>query len=97
MRIGATPVPIPNTMVKTDTADNTWLETAREDKWLPDLWGYSSVGRAPALQAGGHEFESRYLHADDPAIQGCLQQNRKGRGNDRKPDGLVAQVVRAHA
>ena len=28
------------------------------------LWGYSSVGRAPALQAGGHEFESRYLHSD---------------------------------
>ena len=26
-------------------------------------WGYSSVGRAPALQAGGHEFESRYLHS----------------------------------
>jgi hypothetical protein len=25
-------------------------------------WGYSSVGRAPALQAGGHEFESHYLH-----------------------------------
>ena len=24
--------------------------------------GRSSVGRAPALQAGGHEFESRYLH-----------------------------------
>ena len=29
---------------------------------LSPLWGYSSVGRAPALQAGGHEFESRYLH-----------------------------------
>ena len=27
------------------------------------IWGYSSVGRAPALQAGGHEFESRYLHS----------------------------------
>ena len=26
------------------------------------LWGYSSVGRAPALQAGGQEFESPYLH-----------------------------------
>ena len=26
------------------------------------LWGISSVGRAPALQAGGHEFESRILH-----------------------------------
>ena len=24
--------------------------------------GYSSVGRAPALQAGGQEFESLYLH-----------------------------------
>ena len=37
MRSGDTPVPIPNTMVKTDAADNTWLETAREDRWLPDL------------------------------------------------------------
>ena len=62
MRVGVPPVPIPNTMVKTDAADNTWLETTREDRWLPDLWGISSVGRAPALQAGGHEFESRILH-----------------------------------
>ena len=37
MRLGETPVPIPNTMVKTDAADNTWLETAREDRWLPDF------------------------------------------------------------
>ena len=27
-----------------------------------DKWGYSSAGRAPALQAGGQEFESPYLH-----------------------------------
>ncbi len=26
------------------------------------IWGYSSVGRAPALQAGGQEFEPPYLH-----------------------------------
>ena len=25
-------------------------------------WGYSSAGRAPALQAGGQEFDSPYLH-----------------------------------
>ena len=25
--------------------------------------GCSSVGRAPALQAGGHEFESHHLHS----------------------------------
>ena len=28
----------------------------------PHPWGCSSVGRAPALQAGGQEFESLYLH-----------------------------------
>ena len=37
--------------------------------------GYSSAGRAPALQAGGHRFEPDYLHQD----------------------GLIAQLVRAHA
>ena len=25
-------------------------------------WGYSSVGRAPALQAGGQRFDPAYLH-----------------------------------
>ena len=28
------------------------------------LWGHSSVGRAPALQAGGREFESLRLHPE---------------------------------
>ena len=27
-------------------------------------WGYSSAGRAPALQAGGQEFEPPYLHQE---------------------------------
>ena len=36
IRLGVTPVPIPNTMVKTQAADGTWLETARESRWLPD-------------------------------------------------------------
>ena len=36
MRIRDTPVPIPNTMVKTYAADGTLLETARESRWLPD-------------------------------------------------------------
>ena len=26
------------------------------------LWGFSSAGRAPALQAGGQEFDSPHLH-----------------------------------
>ena len=36
MRLGVTPVPIPNTMVKTQAADGTMLETACESRWLPD-------------------------------------------------------------
>ena len=31
-------------------------------KQNPIKWGCSSVGRAPALQAGGHGFESHHLH-----------------------------------
>ena len=37
MRSGVTPVPIPNTTVKTRAAESTMLETAWEDRWLPDL------------------------------------------------------------
>ena len=36
MRPGETPVPIPNTMVKTRTADGTALETVGESRWAPD-------------------------------------------------------------
>ena len=39
MRLGETPVPIPNTTVKTKTAENTILETIWEDRWMPDLYG----------------------------------------------------------
>ena len=33
-----TPVPIPNTVVKLLSADDTWMETSRESKSLPDLY-----------------------------------------------------------
>ena len=39
MRLGDTPVLIPNTMVKTQAADGTILETVWESRWLPDLNG----------------------------------------------------------
>ena len=47
------------------------------------LWGCSSAGRAPALQAGGHGFESHHLH----------QQVEK----PQHLNGLIAQLVRAPA
>ena len=39
MRLGETPVPIPNTTVKTQTADGTALETMWESRWAPDQKG----------------------------------------------------------
>ena len=39
MRPGETPVPIPNTTVKTRAADGTMLETAWESRWLPESYG----------------------------------------------------------
>ena len=52
MRLGVTPVPIPNTMVKTQEADGTMLETAWESRWLPDsLGGLAQLGeRLPCKQ-----------------------------------------------
>ena len=57
MRFGETPVPIPNTMVKTKAADGTALETVWESRWPPApkkkkpvkavfniVWAYSSAG-----------------------------------------------------
>ena len=46
MRLGVTPVPIPNTTVKTQAADGTMLETAWESRRVPDTLkrAYSSAG-----------------------------------------------------
>ncbi len=38
-----------------------------------DIRGYSSAGRAPALQAGGQRFEPAYLH--QPARDGINRGN----------------------
>ena len=45
MRLWETPVPIPNTTVKTQAADGTILETVWESRWVPDFnRAYSSAG-----------------------------------------------------
>ena len=38
MRLGETPVHIPNTMVKTQAADDTILVTVWESRWMLDLF-----------------------------------------------------------
>ena len=42
MRLGDTPVPIPNTMVKTQTADGTMLETVWKSRWVPEHFFYEN-------------------------------------------------------
>ena len=36
------------------------------------VWGYSSAGRAPALQAGGQRFDPAYLHQTVIKVAGTL-------------------------
>ena len=38
------------------------FECPLSQKVLSGIWGYSSAGRAPALQAGGQRFDPAYLH-----------------------------------
>ena len=40
-----------------------------------EFWGCSSVGRAPALQAGGRQFESDQLHQNK-----CIEIQVRQRG-----------------
>ncbi len=76
------------------------------------IWGCSSVGRAPALQAGGQEFESPHLHhliiksncGGVAQLGERLLRMQKVRSSSLLVStiltikyGLVAQVVRAHA
>ena len=51
----------------------------------PLIWGCSSAGRAPALHAGGQEFDPPHLH-----------QERVWNGDWLPKRGLIAQLVRAH-
>ena len=54
MRLGVTPVPIPNTMVKTQAADGTALEKVWESRWLPEFekrkTGFTSDQRIEGIQ-----------------------------------------------
>ena len=56
--VGDPPVPIPNTVVKPNDAENTWLETARKNKEMPTKntarW---SSGQDGGLSRRNREFD----------------------------------------
>ena len=68
MRPGDTPVPIPNTMVKTRTADGTALETVWESRWPPDyerkdeLWLRSSGKRSGTTEKRNRREKSLIIN-----------------------------------
>ena len=55
------------------------------------VWGCSSVGRAPALQAGGHGFESHHLH------QGTNKADERKQSEYRGDKGTKPETTWAHS
>ena len=60
MRSGATPVPMPNTTVKTRSADGTAPETVRESRWPPEL----KVKKHGKQRKAGTHLENRIYEAE---------------------------------
>ena len=58
MRLGVTPVPIPNTMVKTQAAESTALETVWEGRWLPE-----PLKKGCALRTLKTAYTNKYLNS----------------------------------
>ena len=44
------------------TPDKREVDGSSPFRPIKFIWGYSSAGRAPALQAGGQRFDSARLH-----------------------------------
>ena len=71
--MGDTPVLIPNTMVKTQAADGTILETVWESRWLPDSHGgiaqlgehlpckQGVKGSNPFISTGSERIQEAYI------------------------------------
>ena len=80
MRLGETPVPIPNTTVKTKAAENTILETIWEDRWMPDLYGgVAQLGEhLPCKQGvkGSNPSISIECECIQMYLENCIQKNR---------------------
>ena len=57
-----------------------FLNRSKRRNYEPFIWGCSSAGRAPALQAGGHGFESHHLHQVIDIGESLLPSKRIRRG-----------------
>ena len=72
MRPGDTPVPIPNTMVKTWSADGTILETVWESRWMPIYGGVAQLGEhLPCKQ--GVKSSNLFISTQDNILKCTLK------------------------
>ena len=102
MRPWETPVPIPNTTVKTRPADGTALETVWESRWLPDLYGgVAQLGEHLPCKQG---VKSSNLSVSIASMTRKQIFKSLSKGfmirifeKDICLTGLIAQPVRAHA
>ena len=69
IRPGVTPVPIPNTMVKPRTAENTILATVWEDRRLPVFGGIAQMGEHLPCKQG--------VKGSNPFISRSREENRR--------------------
>ena len=77
MRVWETPVPIPNTTVKTQAADGTALETMWESRWAPDYGDVAQLGEHLPCKQG---VESSNLSVSTESRQNCFDsKNREWR------------------
>ena len=84
---------IPRSGIRDQRSSNRCLILKALEKGLSvKIRGYSSAGRAPALQAGGQRFDPAYLHHEKQQLF-----NNGLRNNEPNQYGLIAQPVRAHA
>ena len=89
------PVPIPNTEVKLCSADNTWLETAREDKSTltqsPQKWTQSVI-----LTQRVHPFPFRTRKLSFAVLK-ILGWRRPGKiGHSRHNMGYTTECIPFH-
>ena len=68
-----TPVPMPNTEVKVFSVDDTWWETARESRELPELYGplVKRLRHRPFTAVSGVRFPHGSLYSFKNYNESC--------------------------
>ena len=61
--------------IRKDFLNRCSIFSDRKETEYPLVWGCSSAGRAPALQAGGHGFDSHHLHQETKVSGGERTRN----------------------